>query len=243
MEQTFKIEGMTCRGCQASVQKALEKLPEIEKVSVSLENGLASLEGNRKYSTEALSSVLPSKYLVGSISTEIERTEEEFQQNSAGSPSKWAQLRPMFLIFFYLFSASVLMNIQSWETANFMLDFMGLFYIVFSFFKFLDYKGFPASFSMYDPVAKAIPAYGWIYPFLELGLGLMFLFRFQLTIALISTLVLLGITTYGVTKSLLDKRSIKCACLGTALNLPMTEATFIENAIMIVMAVGMLLSL
>jgi hypothetical protein len=34
---------------------------------------------------------------------------------------------------------------------------------------------------------------------------------------------------------------IKCACLGTALNLPMTEATFIENTIMLVMAVWMLL--
>jgi hypothetical protein len=54
------------------------------------------------------------------------------------------------------------------------------------------------------------------------------------------TLIILGITTYGVTKSLLDKKSIRCACLGTALNLPMTEATFIENAIMLVMALIML---
>ncbi|MGY8951367.1 MAG: heavy metal transporter, partial [Flavobacteriales bacterium] len=36
---------------------------------------------------------------------------------------------------------------------------------------------------------------------------------------------------------LLAKKSIQCACLGTALKLPMTEATFIENAIMIVMAI------
>jgi hypothetical protein len=57
------------------------------------------------------------------------------------------------------------------------------------------------------------------------------------------TLVVLGVTTIGVTKTLLDKKSIRCACLGTALKLPMTEATFIENAIMIVMAVFMLLNL
>jgi len=56
----------------------------------------------------------------------------------------------------------------------------------------------------------------------------------------LATIVLLGITTYGVTKTLLAKRVIKCACLGTALDLPMTEATFIENAIMIVMSVIML---
>jgi len=68
----------------------------------------------------------------------------------------------------------------------------------------------------------------------------MFLMRFEINIALIITLIILGVTTIGVTKTLLDKKSIKCACLGTALDLPMTEATFIENAIMIVMSILML---
>jgi hypothetical protein len=121
-----------------------------------------------------------------------------------------------------------------------MFDFMGLFYIVFSFFKMLDLKGFPESFRMYDPLAKIIPAYGWVYPFIEMVLGVMFLMRIELDIALIATIIVLGITTIGVTKTLLDKKSIQCACLGTALKLPMTQATFIENAIMLVMAFWML---
>ena len=121
-----------------------------------------------------------------------------------------------------------------------MLDFMGLFFIVFSFFKLLDLKGFPDSFRMYDPLARALPVYGWVYPFIEVALGLMLLMRIQLNFALVCTIVLLGITTVGVTKTLLDKKSIRCACLGTALKLPMTEATFIENTIMLVMACTML---
>ena len=124
-----------------------------------------------------------------------------------------------------------------------MLDFMGLFYIVFSFFKMLDLKGFPDSFRMYDPLAKAVPIYAWIYPFIETILGVLFLMRLYVPFALIATLVVLGITTIGVTRTLLDKKSIQCACLGTALKLPMTEATFIENAIMIVMAISMLIGL
>ena len=124
-----------------------------------------------------------------------------------------------------------------------MLDFMGLFYIVFSFFKMLDLKGFNTSFSMYDPIAKKTPFYGKIYPFIETALGLMFLMRFKIDIALVATLFILGVTTIGVTKTLLNKKSIRCACLGTALKLPMTEATFIENAIMIIMAVLMLLNI
>ena len=65
---------------------------------------------------------------------------------------------------------------------------------------------------------------------------MIFLTRFEVKIALILTVMVLGTTTIGVTQTLLDKRSIKCACLGTTLNLPMTEATLIENVLMIVMA-------
>ena len=121
-----------------------------------------------------------------------------------------------------------------------MLDFMGLFYIIFSFFKILDIKGFSTSFKMYDPLAKKIIIYGYIYPFIEILLGLMILNRIEVNIALLITIIILGITTVGVTQTLLNKKTINCACLGTTLKLPMTEATFIENAIMIIMAIVLL---
>jgi hypothetical protein len=43
-----------------------------------------------------------------------------------------------------------------------------------------------------------------------------------------------------VLKALLDKRAIRCACLGTALNLPMTTITLIEDLGMAAMAAVML---
>ena len=58
----------------------------------------------------------------------------------------------------------------------------------------------------------------------------------------ISVLVLLS-TSVGVIKQLQQKSTIQCACLGTSLNLPMTEATLIENLIMLSMSVGMLLDI
>ena len=51
------------------------------------------------------------------------------------------------------------------------------------------------------------------------------------------TICFLGITTIGVIKVLYIKENIQCACLGTAIKLPMTIATLIENGIMIVMAI------
>jgi hypothetical protein len=144
------------------------------------------------------------------------------------------------LILVYISIATILLHYQRENWNGAMLDFMGLFFIVFSFFKMLDVKGFSKSFGMYDPLARIIPVYGWIYPFIETALGFMLLMRLKVDIALIATLVILGITTIGVSKALLDKKSIPCACLGTALKLPMTEATFIENVLMIVMGIFML---
>ena len=122
-----------------------------------------------------------------------------------------------------------------------MYDFMGLFFIVFSFFKFLDLKAFPDSFAQYDPLAKKSRLYGQIYPFIETLLGILFLLQKALLFSLLTTVVLLSITTYGVMKSLMNGNSVTCACLGTTLKLPMTEATLIENIIMITIAfVGLL---
>ena len=235
MTHTYKVTGMTCQYCKASVKEGLEHLEHVKSAFVNLEAEEAEIDMEQHIEVSTLQEAISKKYQIYKKS--------DFKDTSVVNPqeqSKFQQLFPLFLIFGYITVASVLLNFSSWELDSFMFDFMGLFYVVFSFFKFLDYKGFPASFQMYDPLAKVLPIYGWIYPFLETALGLMFLLRFEIDIALVTTIIILGITTVGVTKSLFSKKTIKCACLGTALNLPMTEATFIENTIMLVMAVWML---
>ena len=118
-----------------------------------------------------------------------------------------------------------------------MMDFMGLFFIVFGLLKFIDYRNFPPAFANYDPLAKWVPIYGWAYPLIELYLGTNYLLNYNILLSLVLTIVLLGITTVGVSMKLVQKQSVQCACIGTAIKLPLTKATFIENGIMIVMAV------
>jgi len=233
MKHTYKIEGMTCNICKASVEKYLNELPNISHVSIDLEKGEAEVTMDKHISSDELQNALPEKYTVSAPTSLTSST-------IPSEKTKLQQLKPLLLILFYISAAGVLLHYKDWSWSEFMLDFMGLFYIVFAFFKMLDLKGFPESFKMYDPLAKRLPIYGWMYPFIETALGLMFLMRFEVDIALIMTLVVLGITTIGVTKTLMDKKSIRCACLGTALKLPMTEATLIENSIMIAMAALML---
>jgi copper chaperone CopZ len=233
MKHTYKIEGMTCNNCKASVEKYLNDLPHISHVSIDLEKGEAEVTMDKHISSDELQNALPEKYTVSAPTSLTSST-------IPSEKTKLQQLKPLLLILFYITSAGALLHYKDWSWSEFMLDFMGLFYIVFGFFKMLDLKGFPESFKMYDPLAKRLPIYGWIYPFIETALGIMFLMRYEVNIALIMTLLVLGITTLGVTKTLLDKKSIRCACLGTALKLPMTEATLIENTLMITMAALML---
>ena len=224
----YKISGMTCSSCVATVTKAIESIRNVKNVTVSLDPGLAVVESNEDVSIDIIHSVLPDKFSVKPF-----KYYEDV--NTDDKESFLAKLFPLILILSYISLTSIIINFGR-SLDDLMMDFMGIFFIVFSFFKFLDYKSFPNSFAMYDPLAKALPLYGWIYPFIETILGLMFLFRFQLFTSIIITILLLSITTYGVVNVLKNKQTIQCACLGTAIKLPMTIATLIENGIMIIMA-------
>lgn len=235
MKHTYTITGMTCSGCQAGVEKKLSAVEGVKDVSVNLERGEAEIEMENHIALSTFQKALPDKYSI------LEKLKVSVTEPLTNEKPEWRQLFPLFLIFGYITIASILLNVNPFDSSGFMLDFMGLFYIVFSFFKMLDLKGFPDSFRMYDPLAKKIPLYASVYPFIETLLGLFFLMRFQIEFSLIATIIILGLTTIGVTKVLLDKKSIQCACLGTALKLPMTKATFIENSIMILMAITMII--
>ena len=240
MKHIYTIVGMTCGGCKASVEKYLNEIEHVTNVAVNLEKGEAEVTMHKDITTDVFQKALPEKF---TLSEKKEKNIFSSNITIDEEKTKLQQLKPLLLIIFYITTASLLLHYKDWSWNEFMLDFMGLFYIVFSFFKMLDLKGFPESFKMYDPLAKRIPLYGWLYPFIETVLGLMFLMRFEVDIALVVTLIVLGTTTTGVLKTLLDKKHIRCACLGTALKLPMTEATLIENTIMMAMAILMLLNI
>jgi copper chaperone CopZ len=230
MEQQLYIDGMTCKNCTTGVMEKINSIEGVSNIKVSLETGKATFNSTQQIPLSQLSKLLGDRYTLSEV-------QEEFTKQELTTAAKLNALFPLFLIFGYLICATIFLSYLTNATIeNAMLYFMGLFFITFSFFKFLDYKGFPASFSRYDPIAKRSPLYAKMYPFLETGLGIAFLMSWQLPLILFCTLIILSFTTYGVLQSIINKSSIECACLGTALKLPMTEATLIENGIMIVMS-------
>ncbi len=151
-------------------------------------------------------------------------------------------LQTAVLIFGYITAITVIAasqhNTFHWMQA--MNVFMAGFFLTFSFFKMLDLKGFSESYSMYDIVAKKVKAWGFVYPFVELALGLAYATGFEPLGTNIVTLIVMALSIVGVLQSVLNKRKIKCACLGAVFNLPMSTVTIIEDALMIVMS-GMMI--
>ena len=239
IKRRYKISGMTCNGCKASVENSLNLLDQVRSSNADIRLGELTLSLKKDVSLNSLQNAIPKKYIINQEIPQPKNT-SEISRDQTNKESKLKQLKPLYLILFYITSSSLLINYQNWSLNEFMLDFMGLFFISFGFFKMLDLEGFSKSFKMYDPLAKRVSFYAVIYPFIETILGIMFLMEIEVFSALILSICVLGLTTIGVIKVLISKKSIHCACLGSVLKLPMTEATFIENAIMIFMSIFML---
>lgn len=126
--------------------------------------------------------------------------------------------------------------------------FMAMFFLTFGGFKVYNLEGFVEAFQEYDFLAARSNVYAWIYPFLETGLGLMYvitLFYSSLgleVIAYVSTILLMSIGGTGVLHALLNGRNLQCACLGNVFNVPMTEVTLAEDLGMAVIAAVMLVA-
>lgn len=120
-------------------------------------------------------------------------------------------------------------------------DFMAAFFIIFSLFKIINLPGFVMAYREYDIIAKQLPVYAYLYPFIELTLGIMYFMRYQLIIANGVTLVLMILSSIGVALELAQGNAIACACLGAVFNIPMTYVTLAEDLLMGLMALFMLI--
>ena len=124
-----------------------------------------------------------------------------------------------------------------------MNHFMAGFFLIFSFFKLLNLKGFAESYAMYDIVAKKWNGWGYIYAFTELALGFFFLTGFNPMLTNSVTFGVMTLSIIGVLQAVFNKQKIKCACLGDVFNLPMSTITIIEDLLMIGMSAVMLLTM
>jgi len=210
----------------------MNNIDGLESIEIDENMNSADIISRRNISLEELQNSLKSnsKYKIS--------TTENIIETKSGI---WKTYKPLFIIASYILLISAIAARGDWMTG--MRYFMAGFFIVFSFFKMLDIPSFASSYRMYDIIAARIPGYGLVYPFIELGLGILFLTNFMPKETNIVTLILMLIGSAGVLQSVLNKTKIRCACLGTVFNLPMSYITLIEDLLMAGMSIVMLMNL
>lgn len=246
MTHTYKITGMTCDGCSAKVTYLLKQVSGVSEVQVNLETGEANISMDKHIETSVLQHALKDYPKYGLIEKENgHKTIDVFGKQSEETKSWFATYKPIVLIFAYITVTSSIIAFDGgkFNLMLFMRTFMAGFFLTFSFFKLLNLKGFADSYSMYDVVAKKIPAWGYVYAFTELGLGFAFLLDLAPFFTNAFTAAIMTISLVGVLQSVLNKRKIQCACLGAVFNLPMSTVTIIEDGLMIAMSAAMLFML
>lgn len=233
LDQVYSVNGMHCQMCVKKVEETLRKLYSPQDIFVDLKNKRVTLRGDKKVNFEEVNAELEeyslSEYTPVPLSIKI----IEFCKT----------YYPVILIFIgiTIFSFANEFIQGNGSLIRWMHTFMGLFFISFSFFKFINLKGFVSAFREYDLIAAKSKIYAYLYPFLELGLGLAMIFIFQPLWTNVFALVLTTIGAIGVVKALNSEKEIKCACLGGLFNLPMSKVAFFENFLMIVMSILMIL--
>lgn len=233
MTQTYNITGMTCSGCEAKVKSALLSISHVESAEVSKDTGTAVIKMDKHIGLSELQNALgQGKYQI--TAAHIENTEQ--------AKSWFVTYKPILLIFSYITIITLLIQFTNhhFMFMQWMQHFMAGFFLVFSFFKLLNLTGFAESYAMYDVIAKRVPAWGYIYAFVELALGVAYVTGFNPLITNAVTLIVMTVSIVGVLQSVLNKKQIQCACLGAVFNLPMSTVTIIEDALMIVMSAAML---
>lgn len=240
MTHTYNITGMTCTGCVAKVKSELLKLGDVTNAEVQLDSPQATITMQKHIATATLQAAVSkagAKYTITEADGGMHHAVDG--DSAEGGDSYF----PIFLIFGYILGVSLLAQLRNepFMWMEWMSHFMAGFFLVFSFFKLMNLKGFAEGYRTYDVVAKAMPAYGFIYPFIELALGIAYLTGFDPQLTNIAALVVMSVSTIGVVQSLLKKTQFQCACLGTVIKLPLSKVTLFEDVLMVVMSALMLI--
>lgn len=152
------------------------------------------------------------------------------------------QYQPILMIAGAAFSGSLMLGAAGHGAgpAHLMQTFMGLFLLPLALLKLFDIGGFAAAFARYDVLARAWRPYGFIYPFLELALALFFLSGLMPLATNVAAIIIGGIGTIGIVQTLARGEQVRCACVGSTLNVPLGTVSILENAGMALMAAAML---
>jgi glutaredoxin len=143
--------------------------------------------------------------------------------------------------------AALMASIISWLLLGTLLSgrtvewFVSISMVLLGLQKLQDVERFATMFLNYDLLAQRWVRYGYVYPFVETGAGLLMMAGVLTWLSAPAALLVASIGAVSVFKAVyVDKRELKCACVGGDSKVPLGFVSLTENLMMIGMAVWML---
>jgi glutaredoxin len=126
----------------------------------------------------------------------------------------------------------------TWQTLGW---FISISMILLGMQKLRDVESFSTMFLNYDLLARKWVPYGYVYPWVETGAGILMTGMLLTWLAAPAALFIATIGAISVYKAVyIDKRELKCACVGGGSNVPLGFVSLTENLMMMGMAIVML---
>ena len=146
-----------------------------------------------------------------------------------------------------IFSVAFLMALAvSWQVLGVFISlrviewFIAISMCILAIQKLQDVEKFSTMFLNYDLLAQRWVPYGYVYPFAEALAGVLMFAGALLWLAIPIALFIGTIGAVSVFKAVfIDKRELKCACVGGSSNVPLGFVSLTENIMMIAMAIWM----
>jgi glutaredoxin len=132
--------------------------------------------------------------------------------------------------------------VTSWENGYLFTvpHFIAIAMVLLALQKLQDVESFSTMFLNYDVLARKWVPYGYIYPYAEFAAGILMLAGVLTIISVPIALFIGGVGAWSVFKAVyLEKRELKCACVGGNSNVPLGFVSLTENLMMVAMAIWM----
>jgi glutaredoxin len=158
---------------------------------------------------------------------------------------KGTTYQPIIAIFattFCMAIATTYAMTSHFEPIHILERFIAISMCVLGIMKLRDLYSFTNQFVTYDLLARRVVRYAYIYPFAETGAGILMIAGVLIWLAAPAAFIIGTIGSISVIKAVyIEKRDLKCACVGGNSNVPLGLISLTENVMMVAMAIWMLI--
>lgn len=176
------------------------------------------------------------------LDDQIEASSEGSPQGPVPAVESQEEYKKLWYILAGIFLVAALLTIvRGIALGRFMADFMAVFFITFSSFKFIDIEYFAHAFRSFDILASRIRPWAYIFPFVEVFMGFWYLLSDAPQSLNVLALAVTGSVLIGAYRE--SRRSSRFAHAATrsVIRLPLARIGLVESATMFAVALATLL--